>query len=331
MSNSYKSIRSWLSFYLGKNPIIEKTKSDFRNYIPEPYKSVVIISADFELAWAWRFDKHNDNPLKNGETLAKRERDNIPKILDLCEQYSIPITWGTVGHLFLDHCDLDKSLPHSELTRLPYFENKWWKYDKEDWFSFDPCSCLEKAPNWYAPDLVQKIILSKVKHEIGSHTFSHISCSDNVCTPEVLKNELEASQKAADIHSIKLNSFIFPGHTMGNYQTIKDAGFSSIRTNFNNVLGYPIKQSNGLWEHKTTMELNFNKLLSVKQNVNRFRSIINKSINNHQVCNFWFHPSFDKKNIEIIFPIVFNILKSKSDEIWVTTMEDYTTWLLDQK
>ena len=45
--------------------------------------------------------------------------------------------------------------------------------DEGDWFKADPCTNLQTDPNWYAPDLIKLIRDSKVKHEIGSHTFSH--------------------------------------------------------------------------------------------------------------------------------------------------------------
>lgn len=327
MKNLFRVLKSSLSFFLERNPKVEKALKDSSRYIPKQYKSVVIISADFELAWAWRFDKLHLNPKQNSLFMAKKERENIPKLINLSEKYNIPITWGTVGHLFLDECKCDSGLPHSEIAQLPHFENEWWKFKEGDWFDADPCSNVKDAPEWYAPDLITKILNSKVNHEIGCHSFSHISCDDNICSPKILSSELEASQKAADRYDVKLESFIFPGHTMGNYKTIRELGYTSIRTNFINTLGYPKLHSDGLWEHKTTMELNFNPLFSNEKNIKRFKKIIDKSIANHQVCNFWFHPSFDDKNINIIYPEIYNYLNSKKDDIWITTMREYTNWL----
>jgi hypothetical protein len=328
MPSLYKSTKEWLSFHLGRNPVIEKLRKDYRKFIPQPYEGVVIVSADFELAWAWRFDKLNPDPVNNCLVSAKRERENIPKLIALSERYNIPVTWGTVGHLFLEECKNKGPSPHPELGRLPYFENDYWKFDHGDWFAHDPCSSFASAPEWYAPDLVRQILDSKIGHEIGCHSFSHISCSDGTCPPEILKSELKASQQAAATFGLKLESFVFPGNTMGNYDTLRDAGYTSMRTNFINVLGYPKCHSNGLWEHKTTMELSYNRLFSVKHNLYRYKVIIDKCISNHQVCNLWFHPSFADINIETILPEVYKILQSNNQKLWITTMKEYTKWLI---
>jgi len=327
MPSIYKSFKAWLSFALEQNPRIEQRRPDFRQFIPQPYEGVVIISADFELAWAWRFDKRSADPLKSSIELARKERENIPRILDLCEKYDIPITWGTVGHIFLDSCSHIDGKAHAEINRIPYFENEWWKYSSGDWFDTDPCSSTDKEPEWYAPDLIKKIIGSKVGHEIGCHTFSHISCSDITCPPEVLKSELEASRAAAAPFGLQPESFIFPGHTMGNYETLGECGYTSMRTNFINVLGYPSFLPNGLWEHKTTMELCYNHLFSKSHNRNRFEVILNKCIHKNMVCNLWFHPSFDEISVGEILPGVFAHIDKNRKKLWVTTMKQYTEWL----
>jgi len=331
MHNIYKSTKAWLSFKLGKNPVIEKSRKDFRNFIPQPYEGVVLISADFELAWAWRFDKLSDDPLNNCLVLAKKERNNIPKLLELSEKYKVPVTWGTIGHLFLEKCTKQASKAHDEIQRLPYFENNWWRYSQGDWFDSDPCSSVEYSPEWYAPDLIRQILNVGINHEIACHSFSHISCKDNLCAPEVMKQELEASQQAAIPFGIKLETFIFPGHTMGNYDTLKQSGYSSMRTNFVNCLGYPVLHPNGLWEHKATMQLGYNRLFSVDYNLFRYSTIVEKCIQNHQVCNLWFHPSFSDESRDKVLPSVYKILYSNRQKLWITTMKEYTAWLNSKK
>lgn len=331
MKNLYKKTRAKLSFSFGFNPIIEKTKINFRDYIPAPYDGVVIVSADFELAWAWRFAKFGAETLKNALLRAKLERNNIPKIIQLSEQYNIPITWGTVGHLFLQRCNPINNIKHPYIERLPYFENEYWNFKEGDWFEHDPSSSSKDSPEWYAPDLINQIISSKINHEIACHTFSHISCSDNICKPSVLKSELEASQAAALKYGINLESFIFPGHTMGNYETLKEMGYSSMRTNFANTLGYPVLHETGIWEHKTTMEINHSEIFSISQNIERYRTIIDKCMKKHLVCNFWFHPSFNELAINTILNEVFNILETEKNKIFTTTFSDYSCWLNKQK
>jgi len=320
-------IKPVLSFAFKRNPVISDSLNDYRRFVPEPYKGVVIISADFELAWAWRFSKSKNNPVASGLVLAKQERDNTPKIISLCEEFNIPVTWATVGHLFLESCNKSDSRVHNDLKRVPYFENQWWKYDSGDWFDADPCSNFNDSPHWYCPDLIRNILDSNVGHEVGCHTFSHIPCTDGICPPEVLEAELEMCALAAEPFGLHLESFVFPGHTMGNYATIRKMGYSSVRTNYINILGYPKLDENGLWWHETTMELNLNPGWPLWYNIYRYRKIINLTINNKAVCNLWFHPSMHPDNLTQLFPEVFKILNLNRDILWITTMKEYTKWL----
>jgi len=69
----YKKIKSTLgklNFFIGRSPEIEK-RIDWKRFIPEPYKAVLLISADFELAWAWRYTKSSQDPIKKALTKAR--------------------------------------------------------------------------------------------------------------------------------------------------------------------------------------------------------------------------------------------------------------------
>jgi hypothetical protein len=323
-----KGFKSVLSFKLKRNPRIFHTASNYRKYIPAPHDCVVLISADFELAWAWRYSKKNmDSPIDISIELARRERNNIPLILSFCDEYNIPITWATVGHLFIKSCSKDNGILHPEIRRIGYFENKWWKYDSGDWFDSDPNRDFHDSPEWYCPDLIQEILDTKTKHEIGCHTFSHIPCNDSLCPPEVLESELMACKKAAKQFNISLESFIFPGHTMGNYSTIKKIGFTSVRTNYANVLGYPKLDEYGLWQHESTMELRLNDKWPYWYNLYRFKKIIKEAIKRKMVCHFWFHPSLPEAAIHTLFRDVFSFLNTNRKRIWLTSMNKYTEWL----
>jgi len=170
LNSSLKTFLQKLSFFLGRNPRIVR-RDDWKKFIPAPYKSVVVISSDFELAWASRYTKSSPFPLQKAKDNARVERENLPKIIALCEQFNIPVTWLTVGHLFLQSCTKIDGISHPELPRLPHFENEWWRFEGKDWFEYDPGTDYRKDPLWYCPDLIELILQSKVKHEIGCHTF----------------------------------------------------------------------------------------------------------------------------------------------------------------
>lgn len=317
---------SKFKFSLGLNPKIEK-RSDYRLFIPEPWDAVIIFQADFELAWAWRFSKNQTDVLRYAEDAGLIERENIPLIVDLCDKFNVPVTWATVGHLFLESCSREHNIPHPEIKRLRNFENKYWKFDSNDWFDSDPCSDFRKSPAWYCPDLIELILNSKVKHEVACHTFSHIDCSDEICPPEVLESELNACKLIAESHNITLRSFVHPAHTIGNLQTIKNFGYTNFRTNYINTLGYPVFHPIGIWELKSTMDLIWRDYMSVKDHIFRYNRIIDRAIKNKSVCVLWFHPSVERKFLNEVLPEIFRYLDYNRDKIKIMTSGTYFDFL----
>src|SRR3974390_2761936 len=70
----------------------------------EDRQAAATISADFEIAWAFR-GRSEEERLTRGI----RCRRNVPKILRMLKETGIPITWATVGHLFLESCERGSS------------------------------------------------------------------------------------------------------------------------------------------------------------------------------------------------------------------------------
>lgn len=319
------SFLSKINFILGRNPQVNKRK-DWRIFIPEPHRAVIIIQADFEMAWAWRWSNRFFCNPNGAREMAKRERRNIPKILDLCDEFNVPITWATVGHLFLETCNPIAGRIHSEIPRLVPFENEFWKFPGGDWFAHDPGTDLKQDPEWYASDLVRDILGRKTSHEIGCHTFSHIDCRDDVCPPDLLRAELSACRQIAKKYGILLRSFVHPAHAVGNLGVLSEYGFTSFRTDNRNVLGYPIAHGNGLWELEQTAEFAFRPGWSVDYHISRYRSILRRAIKTNTICVFWFHPSFSEVVVETIFPEIFRFIRDHH-EFRVCTTDEYITFL----
>ncbi len=322
---SVKSAISKLNFRLGNSPSVESSRTR-RAPAPETYQAVVTITSDFELAWAWRYMKGSDDPYATALEKARLERKNIPSILELCERYQIPITWATVGHLFLTSCG-NNGEPHANIPRPRHFENEYWKFTGNDWFEFDPRSNVTEASEWYAPDLVDRILQSGVKHEIGCHTFSHIDCRDEVCPAELFGCELKECMKEAARIGLNLRSFVHPGHTIGNLDGLAGLGFTSFQTDPGNILGCPVRHKNGLWELKRTYEFVYREGWSDDYHIHRYRTIVKRAIENYAVCNFWFHPSMPGRFVERVLPPLFEFMQSQRDRIWVTSVGDYVDWL----
>lgn len=181
-------------------------------------KGIFCFSLDLELIWG-RFDLPNYQ-----EFILKiaKERQVIDAILKLAKKYSIPITWATVGHLFLDKCNLYDKIKHTEITRpaLSCFIR--------DRFELDPATNIKKDPIWYGTDIISKIKKNKI-HEIGSHTFSHVSFGGKYCTAELAESEIRECVSLARKQGVRLSSFVFPYNSIGYLSVLKRYGFTAYR------------------------------------------------------------------------------------------------------
>lgn len=322
-----KSFLSKLNFLLGNNPrLLKYPKESLNKFIPPGYKAVLIISCDFELIWAWRFTKRIKRNLQEAREIAKRERENIPLILELCERFNIPITWAIVGHLFLESCSRENRIAHQEMPRPGYFENKYWRFSSGDWFDADPCCNWQEALEWYAPDLIGKILNSKVKHEIACHTFSHIDCRQKVCPKEILKKEILKCKELASKYKVRLESFIFPGNFIGNLAVLKEEGFTAYRVD-KNVLGFPQKDNFGLWQVPTSAAIDSSIYKwDLDYFIKRYITIIERAIKYQRLCHFWFHPSVNIDFLNPVLTALFEFVNTRR-ELYLTTIKGYCKYL----
>lgn len=161
----------------------------------------VVISIDGELGWG-----HHDLPVS--PMRIDRSRSGWETALELLDEYDVPATWAIVGHLFLEECDGR----HEAHPLGP------------EWFSCRPGST---ANLWRAPELVRRIQDADQPHEIASHTFSHIVCSE--VSQEVAEAELAASTEIADCFGITLETLVYPRNQVAHRDVLADAGFSGYR------------------------------------------------------------------------------------------------------
>ncbi len=189
-------------------------------------RGVFTISLDFELLWG-SFDsgKHRkfiDHFARDGGAFAAT-RSIVDRLLALFQKYEIPVTWATLGHLFLDHCEPVEGIKHPDMPRP---QHSWFR---QDWYTHDPCKDYRAEPLWYGRDLIEKILAAKPKHEIGSHSFSHVIFSDAGCTTEVAEAELNKCVELARELNLKLESFVFPRNQLGHLDLLPKHGFRIAR------------------------------------------------------------------------------------------------------
>jgi len=277
------------------------------------------ISADFEIAWAFR-GRSDQERLQRGVTC----RRNVPYILRILEETGIPITWATVGHLFLERCQHGPSgFAHEDMLRPP--KNLRWD---GDWYRHDPCTDWETDPHWYAPDLIQLIRSSKVKHEIGSHSFSHIDFSEDTSTRELVEQELGACIKVMAPYGLRLRSLVYPFNNMGHHylDSIGGLGLTAVRHRDKKVrLSYPERTSSGVYKLYESMNLRQAKPYNY---IDKAVMFMEEACSRQAAYHIWFHPS---DPMDVFVGEFFGIIRSMAEfrqqgKLWVATMGDLAAY-----
>ena len=293
-------------------------------------KPVLVISLDTELLWG--FQRYPQHPVFRAlKHDPEKGRGVINLLLHLFEKYSIRATWAMVGHLFLDSCRREDGVPHKSMPRF-----------KEDWYSLDPCSDLERAPLFYGRDIVEKILESPVKHEIGYHSFSHVLFSE--CSREVAEAELSEGVKLAQRYGITLESFVFPQDKIGHLDCLRKYGFRIYRgrclSNRNHGRDFlsgsaewlvnkivpplctPAGLVEGLWELPASMQF-FHRYLPFTI-LPRVKAGVERAIRKKGIFHFFLHPGYLLlnsswgKDLEKL--LHYASLKRDADEIDIITM-----------
>lgn len=315
---SIKSKISRLNYWLSNKPKVNPW-TNLEKKFPSNTKGGLFISADFELGWAVRFSKLNKDP----EEFGMRERENIPIILGLLEKYNIPITWSTVGHLFLESCNKGD---HDWMQRIPHFDDHW-KFTKGDWFDCDPYSNYKLAPAWYAPDLIKEIRGSTTKQELAYHTFSHIDCSDKHCPVDVIEDEFKAGKIIEEQWGIKFQSLTFPGGKAGNFATLKKYGIEICRHRYKDFeLSYPFMNEYGIIVTPTGPAISIKyKEWPIHYTFSQYKKAIDKAIKTGTFLHLWFHPSQNEEDFTLLLPLILEYASKMREKglLWVTTMGDF--------
>lgn len=159
----------------------------------------LVISLDLEMFWGVRdridlpaYQKH-----------LRGEREAIHQLLDLFDEFSIRATWAAVGMLFFrSRAELLAALPS---VRPTYTTPSLSAYESLD----DVGQSEESSPTMLAASLIEKIA-AHPGQEIGTHTFSHLLCDEQLGAIEVLDADLAAAHRAAALRGIQLRSIVFP-------------------------------------------------------------------------------------------------------------------------
>lgn len=182
-------------------------------------KGVFVLSLDTELAWGC-FDQ---GVVERRAPLFDHERDCVRHLLALLDRYGVPATWAFVGHLFLERCDRREGTTHPEVLRPSY---PWYPHD---WHACDPATDVQRDPRWYAPDILDMVLSARMKHEVGTHTFSHIIVGDPACTTDIVRSQLAACKRLHDGRGLPLRSIVFPRNRVGHLEALPEFGIAAYR------------------------------------------------------------------------------------------------------
>ncbi|MBN1932416.1 MAG: polysaccharide deacetylase family protein [Desulfobacterales bacterium] len=330
---SGKASLTKLVYVFSGKPFVKDDKISIEDKFPNKERGGAIFSADFEMAWAFRFTKEATDPYEFALKKARQERANLPLILKKFEEHGIPVTWATVGHLFLESCQENT---HGWMKKMPHFTNRFWQFTAGDWFDHDPYSNFREAPEWYAPDLIKAIRDSRVKHEFATHTFSHIDFSDKNCPVEVADDEIKASLEA--INSFGLPgpvSICFPSGSWGNVPVLKKYGITIYRRKLKEVqLAYPYYDDLGLLVTLSSdaFDRSYPSWSSCDYQ-KRYMKTIDKAIKTNTIAHFVFHPSMDPWMINEVLPKVLGYAAAMRSQgkLWIGTMGEISRHIRSKK
>ncbi|MFZ0868406.1 MAG: polysaccharide deacetylase family protein [Candidatus Sulfotelmatobacter sp.] len=280
--------------------------------------AAVSISADFELNWAFR-----GRSAELRDQLGTTERRNVPYILDLLSEFSVPITWATVGHLFLASCACEGETAHRNMPRPP-FNERW----RGDWYKHDPCTDLTRNPLWYAPDLIEQVMRAKVGHEVGSHSFSHIDFSPQTSNPELVEREIEECLAAMAPLGLKLRSLVYPFNHMGHsyHDLLHKFGIIAVRHRDERIrLSYPERSASGVYKIYESMNLRSANRYHYRDKAELF---IDHAEEQGASYHLWFHPSDPRSVFQKEFYEILQIIQRQREagNIWVATMGDLASY-----
>jgi peptidoglycan/xylan/chitin deacetylase (PgdA/CDA1 family) len=282
-------------------------------------QAAACISSDFEMSWAFR-----GSGRQAAEVKGLTERRNVPRILQLLAEYSIPITWATVGHLFLENCTRSETgVPHAHMPR-PIANDRW----DGDWYVHDPCTDFRRDPLWYAPDLVQQVIDCKTPQEIGTHSFSHMNFSSRCSTSELVRREMEECIRVMEPFGVRPKALVFP-HNISEYSylpLLADAGITAVRHRDEHVrLSYPERTPSGVYKIFESMNLRASKHYDY---VDKAKIFIEKAMERRAAYALWFHPSDPIDVFENQFRGILKLMNSEREagRLWTVPMGELVAY-----
>jgi len=202
------------------------------------------------------------------------------------------------------------------------------------------------------PELIDKIISSPIKHDIGYHSFSHIKFSS--CDHEIAEREIIMGLEIANNYNISFKSFVYPENDINHLDILKKYGFliyrgpnfagrslnkplhvRSLNFAISKFFSPPVKPlwRDGIWEIPSSMIFNDPFLKSTLPL--RAKTGIANCINRNEIFHIFMHPEdvlLKPKLIDQLEEVLkFIDEKRMENKIEVITMKDLAISLMENR
>ncbi len=228
------------------------------------------LTVDLELGWSRARRGSRSTTVAESLERSRSARHVFEEFLHLSDAYMVPVTFAVVGHVAVANC-----ASHRE---PPTFRPAWLG---EDWFAIDPQTNLHRNPHYYGLDLVEKILSSVQKHEIASHSFSHVDLGDDDTTPEVAAFEIAESFRILRHLDHRLTTFVFPNNRPAFVNLLREAGFTIYRNRLNGELE---RDAAGLWKFPLGLWLS-----PLTCSAREVIELVDVAIHRKRLMNIWCH------------------------------------------
>ena len=196
------------------------------------------------------------------------------------------------------------------------------------------------------------------RHEMGSHSFSHLIFTSKECTPEVAKREFYSARDIAQKRGYSCLSFVFPRNRCAYLDLLYEAGFQVYRGEdpswFNHLkwggkwgkkIGHildlilvlappcslPLQEPSGLLNLPGSMNYlsmaGWRRYIPLHCRVQQAKKGIETAIRHKRLFHLWFHPSHLGDQADLLFKgldsIFARVAKARDQgELDVFTMKD---------
>ncbi|MFC6727926.1 polysaccharide deacetylase family protein [Natronoarchaeum mannanilyticum] len=182
---------------------------------------LVTMSVELELGWGVHdLDGHDGHLSENG----REERRFLRRVLDVCDETGVPMTFDVVDHLLLTACDGEHDGPYPE-----------------GWFDADPGTDVAVDPLFYAPDAVDAIRSRSTDHELCTHSFSHTP-HETVDATAVSADLERGLEREAELLGERSRSYVPPRHRAPPTDVLRERGLDVVRTSIEDQADNPARR-----------------------------------------------------------------------------------------